>query len=173
MAGDEVGVAVISPDPSLRLEGALQRFPSLVEKLRGRARTTRELGDTTGLRILPAITRGRVALIGDASGTVDAVTGHGLSLSFQQAIPLAEAMRLDDLAHYQHAHKHIAAVPIAMSRLMLLMAGSDWIRRRTIRLFQETPCLFSRLLAIHAETTPLSSVGMAEIAGFGWKFLRT
>jgi flavin-dependent dehydrogenase len=114
-----------------------------------------------------------VALIGDASGTVDAVTGHGLSLSFQQAIPLAEAIRLDDPAHYQHAHKHIAAVPVAMSRLMLLMAGSDWIRRKTIRLFQETPGLFSKLLAIHAETTPLSSVGMAEIAGFGWKFLWT
>jgi menaquinone-9 beta-reductase len=173
MAGEEVGVAVISHDPGLRLEGALSRFPILAEKLRGATQTTRELGDTTSLRILPAVTRGRVALIGDASGTVDAVTGHGLSLSFQQAIPLAEAMRLDDLAHYQHAHKNIAAVPIAMSRLMLLMSGSDWIRRRTIRLFQETPGLFSKLLAIHTETMPLSSVGMAEIAGFGWKFLRT
>jgi menaquinone-9 beta-reductase len=125
------------------------------------------------LRILPAITRGRVALIGDASGTVDAVTGHGLSLSFQQAIPLAEAMRLGDLAHYQHAHKHIAAVPVAMSRLMQLMGRNDWIRRKTIRMFQRTPGLFARLLAIHAETMPLSSVGMAELAGFGWKFLRT
>jgi menaquinone-9 beta-reductase len=173
MAGQEIGVAVISPDPALRVEKALARFPVLAEKLRGATQTTREIGDATGLRILPAVTRERVALVGDASGTVDAVTGHGLSLSFQQAIPLAEAMRLDDLAHYQHAHRHIAAVPIAMSRLMLLMAGSDWIRRRTIRLFQDTPGLFSRLLAIHAETMPLSSVGMAEIAGFGWKFLRT
>jgi flavin-dependent dehydrogenase len=173
MAGREVGVAVLSHDPGLRLEGALSRFPILVEKLRGVVQTTRELGDTTSLRVLPAVTRGRAALIGDASGTVDAVTGHGLSLSFQQAIPLAEAMRLDDLAHYQHAHKNIAAVPIAMSRLMLLMSGSDWIRRRTIGLFQETPGLFSKLLAIHTETMPLSSVGMAEIAGFGWKFLRT
>lgn len=173
MAGEEVGVAVLSRDPALRLEGALPRFPFLAEKLRGATQTTRELGDATSLRILPAIARGRVALVGDASGTVDAVTGHGLSLSFQQAIPLAEAMRLSDLAHYQHAHKHIAAVPIAMSRLMLLMSRSDWIRRRTIRLFQETPGLFSRLLAIHAETLPFSSVGMAEIAGFGWKFLRT
>jgi hypothetical protein len=56
---------------------------------------------------------------------------------------------------------------------MLLMSGSDWIRRRTIRLFQNTPGLFARMLAIHAETRPLSSVGVAEIAGFGWKFLRT
>jgi flavin-dependent dehydrogenase len=173
MAGREVGVAVISRDPRLRLEGALPRFPILAEKLRGATHTTRELGDTTSLRILPSVGRGRVALIGDASGTVDAVTGHGLSLSFQQAIPLAEAMRLHDLAHYQHAHKNIAAVPIAMSRLMLLMSGSDWIRRRAIRLFQERPGLFPKLLAIHTESMPLSSVGMAEIAGFSWKFLRT
>jgi menaquinone-9 beta-reductase len=173
MAGREVGVAVLSRDPGLRLEGALLRFPALAEKLRGAALTTREMGDSTSLRILPAVTRGRVALIGDASGTVDAVTGHGLSLSFQQAIPLAEAMERDDLAHYQQAHKKISAVPITMTRLMLLMGGSDWIRRRTIRLFQKTPGLFARMLAIHGESMPLSSVGVAEIAGFGWKFLRT
>ena len=173
LTGQEVGVAVLSRDPGFRLERALPRFPALAEKLRGATATTRESGDTIGLRILPAITRGRVALIGDASGTVDAVTGYGLSLSFQQALPLAEAMKRDDLTHYQHAHKKIAAVPITMTRLMLLMDGSDWIRRRTIRLFQKTPGLFSQLLAIHSETTPLSSVGVAELASFGWKFLRT
>jgi hypothetical protein len=27
------------------------------------------------------------------------------------------------------------------------------------------------MLAIHTEAAPLSSVGVAEIAGFGWKFL--
>src|SRR5579862_2238319 len=173
MAGEEIGVAVLSRDPALRLEGALRLFPALAEKLRSAEQTTREVGDATSLRILPAVTRGRVALIGDASGGVDAVTAHGLSLSFQQAVPLAEAIRLNDIAHYQHAHKRIAAVPITMARLMLLMAGNDWIRRRTIRLFQKTPGLFSRLLAIHTETMPLSSIGAADIAGFGWKFLRT
>jgi len=173
MAGREVGVAVLSRDPGLRIVRALSRFPILAEKLQGATQTTRELGDTTSLRILPAVARGRVALVGDASGTVDAVTGHGLSLSFQQSIPLAEAMRIDDLAHYQHGHKNISAVPITMTRLMLLMGGSDWIRRRTIRLFQKSPSLFAKLLAIHTESTPLSSVGVAEIAGFGWKFLRT
>jgi flavin-dependent dehydrogenase len=173
MAGQEVGVAVISRDPGLRLEGVLPRFPFIEEKLRGATATTRELGDTTSLRILPAIARGNVALVGDASGTVDAVTGHGLSLSFQQAVSLAEAMKKNDLSHYQSAHRQIEAVPILMTRLMLLMAKNDWIRRRTIRLFQKTPGLFSRLLAIHTETSPLSSIGVADIAGFGWKFLRT
>lgn len=173
MAGQEIGVAVLSGDPGLRLDGALPQFPALAEKLRGAVQTTRELGETTGLRILPAIARGRVALIGDASGTVDAVTGHGLSLAFQQAIALVEAMRREDLSYYQQAHKTMAAVPITMSRLMMLMSHSDWIRSRTIRLFQKSPELFSRMLAIHTESAPLSSFGLADIAGLGWKFLRT
>ena len=172
MMGEEVGVAVISRNSGLRLEKALQRFPAVAEKLRGAMRTTREFGDTTCLNILPSVTRGRVALIGDASGSVDAVTGHGLSLSFQQAIPLAEAMRSGDLGAYRRAHKEIAAVPILMTRLMLLMGRSDWIRVRTVRLFQSSPALFSRMLAIHSEAAPLSSVRLAELAGLGWKFLR-
>jgi hypothetical protein len=28
------------------------------------------------------------------------------------------------------------------------------------------------MLEIHSEATPLSSVGVADIADFGWKFLR-
>jgi 2-polyprenyl-6-methoxyphenol hydroxylase-like FAD-dependent oxidoreductase len=103
---------------------------------------------------------------------VDAVTGHGLSLSFQQAIALAEAMNAGDLRRYQIVHRKIAAVAIAMTRLMLLMDRSDWIRRRTLRLFEKTPGLFARMLEIHTEARPLSTVGVAEIAGFGWKFLR-
>ena len=173
MAGDEVGIAVISRDPGLRLPAALPQFPALAQKLRNAEPTTREAGDTTRLRIFQAVTRGRTALVGDASGTVDALTGHGLSLSFQQAIPLAQAMQRGDLGLYQQAHKKIATVPILMTRLMLLMDRSDWIRHKTIRLFQETPGFFARMLAIHSEAAPLSSVGLAEIAGFSWKFLRT
>jgi flavin-dependent dehydrogenase len=172
MCGQEIGVAVLSRDPGLRIERALQRFPALAEKLRGVKATTREAGDTTSLKILPAVARGCVALIGDASGTVDALTGHGLSLSFQQAIPLAEAMRRGDLAFYRAAHKHISSVAVLMSRLMLLMTASDWIRSRTIRLFQDSPALFTRMLAIHSEAAPLSSVGVGELANFGWQFLK-
>jgi len=173
MAGREIGVAVLSSDPALRLMDALLRFPDLAEKLKGVASTTKEMGDATNVRRLPAVVRGRVALVGDASGTVDAVTGQGLSLSFQQAVALADAMKRNDLGHYQNAHKKIMAAPMAMTRLMLLMTGNDWIRRRTIRMFQKTPGLFSKVLAIHTESRTFSSLSVAEIAGFGWKFLWT
>ncbi|HEY2646213.1 MAG TPA: NAD(P)/FAD-dependent oxidoreductase [Candidatus Acidoferrales bacterium] len=173
LAGQEVGVAVLSRDSGLRVEEALRQFPFLSKKLRGAKPTTRESGEATSLRILPAVTHGRVALVGDASGTVDAVTGHGLSISFQQAISLAEGMKRGDLAYYQSAHKNIRTVAVTMTRLMLLMDANDWIRRRTIHMFEKTPRLFSKMLAIHTQQKPLSSLGMAELADFGWKFLRT
>jgi 2-polyprenyl-6-methoxyphenol hydroxylase-like FAD-dependent oxidoreductase len=171
LARQEIGVVVFSRDPARRLESALPQFPALAKRLQGARPTTREFGDTTSLRILPAVTRGRIALIGDASGTVDAVTGHGLSLSFEQAKELADAMTNGDLSRYEAAHRKIAAVPIAMTRLMLLMERSEWIRRRALRLLQNSPGLFSRILAIHSGTQPLSAVGLSEIADFGWKFL--
>ena len=175
MKGREVGVAVLSRDPTLRLERALPMFPALEEKLRGVAQTTRESGDATTLANSSGHSRRkwRIALIGDASGTVDAVTGHGLSLSFQQAISLGEAMRRGEPSHYQRAlQKNRRSSGGYVACLMLLMERNSWIRRRTIRLFEKTPNLFSRMIAIHTEAVPLSSVGMAELAGFGWKFLR-
>jgi flavin-dependent dehydrogenase len=167
----EVGVAVISSDPRLRVEQAMPRFPALAERLEGATTTTKESGDVTSLTRLPLVTRDRVALVGDASGTVDAVTGHGLSLSFQQALHLAEAFEHQDLRPYEIAHRNIRAIPAMMTRLMLSMGGSDWIRRRTLRLFQSKPILFSKLLSIHTGARAVSSIGVSEMADFGWNFL--
>ena len=169
---EEVGVAVFSRDPQLRVEQALERFPALAENLQGAPPASKELGDTTSLRRLPEVTVGCIALAGDASGTVDALTGHGLSLAFQQAIALAEALCQEDLPLYEDAHRKIMAMPVVMTRLMLLMEGSDTIRRRALRLFQETPGLFTRLLSIHSGALPLSSVGAGEMIQFGWRMLR-
>lgn len=167
----EVCVSVLSRDSRLRLGQALPLFPALAEKLRDATPTTKELGDVTSLHRLSTITRGRVALVGDASGTVDAITGHGLSLSFQQAIYLAEAFERGDLAHYESAHRKIAAMPAMMTRLMLLMDGNAWVRSRALRLFKRRPKLFSKLLAIHTGDLPLSSVGVGEMIDFGWKLV--
>jgi menaquinone-9 beta-reductase len=169
---EEVGVAVFSRDPRLRVEQALARFPALAEKLNGAVSTTKELGEVTSLTRLSAVTRDHLALAGDASGTVDAITGHGLSLSFLQAQHLAEAMQQSNLPRYESAHRKIAAVPAAMTRLMLVMEKSDWVRRRALRLLQNKPALFSRLLSIHTGELPLSSLGASEIVNFGWQLIR-
>ena len=114
-----------------------------------------------------------MALVGDASGSVDAITGHGLSLAFQQAIFLAEAFEHGNLAHYESAHRKIAVMPALMSRLMLMMDRNSWVCRKALRLFENMPYLFSKLLSIHTGTVPLSSVSRGEMIGIAWKLLRS
>lgn len=63
----EVGVAVFSRDPQMRVEEGLPRFPALAEKLQGAPPASKELGDTTTLRRLLEVTVGCIALAGDAS----------------------------------------------------------------------------------------------------------
>jgi menaquinone-9 beta-reductase len=49
---------------------------------------------------LQCVHRGRVALVGDASGSVDAIAGEGLELSFKQAVAFAQSLRTGDPRRY-------------------------------------------------------------------------
>ena len=171
-AAGEVCVTVFSRNSRLRIEQALPLFPAVAARLSHATATTKELGGVTSSTRSYAITRDRAALIGDASGTVDGVTGQGLSLSLQQALCLAEALDQGNLAHYNSAHRKLAALPATMARLMLLMDGNNWVRRRALRVFQNKPGLFAKLLSIHTGDLPVSSMGTREMADFGWNFLR-
>jgi hypothetical protein len=62
---------------------------------------------------------------------------------------LAEALALGGLRFYEAAHRKIASLPERMTRLLLVMDRSSWIRRKTLRLFENKPELFSRIIAIH------------------------
>jgi menaquinone-9 beta-reductase len=168
----EVCVSVLSRDARIRISRALPEFPELAGGLRDATPTTKELGNATSLNRLPAVTSGRVALVGDASGSVDAITGHGLSLAFQQAIFLVEALERRNLALYESAHRKIAFMPALMSRLMLFMDRNAWVRRKALRLFKNRPDVFSKLLSIHTGALPISSLRDGEMIDFAWQLLR-
>ena len=90
----EVCVVMISRDSHLRLDQALPMFPELfreIENRPGHYRGTRRW-NPLATRQLPRVYRGRVLLIGDASGSVDAITGEGLQLGFEQSLALANAL---------------------------------------------------------------------------------
>jgi flavin-dependent dehydrogenase len=81
IAADEVCVALISREPT-RLDDALTAFPELVSRLRRAVPSTAERGAISATRKLRRVYKDKVILVGDASGTVDAITGEGLCLSF-------------------------------------------------------------------------------------------
>ena len=145
----EVCAALISRDPHLRLDEALARFPRLAARLENAPHATSERGAVTGNCSLPRVYRGNVALIGDASGSVDAITGEGLCLSFQQAIALADSLASGDLARYQVAHRRLARGPTMMSNLMLAMDRRAWLRKPAFRAMAFEPRIFQTLLSFH------------------------
>jgi menaquinone-9 beta-reductase len=146
---DQVCVAVASRNPQLRLDEALREFPELKERLRGAEATSAERGAVSANRKLRRVYRENVALVGDASGTVDAITGEGLDLSFCQALALAEALRVGKLERYQATHHRLARRPLFMARLMLLQDGRPALQRRTLRVLRRHPEIFRNLLALH------------------------
>ena len=172
VAADEVCVALISRDPKLRLEDALRQFPPLHARLEQAPPRSTERGSITASRRLRRVTRGNIALIGDASGSVDAITGEGLCLGFHQAIALAEAMERKNLALYEAAHRRLAIRPRFMADFMLTMDRWRWLRQRALPSLAARPELFEGLLAMH--------VGVARPGDFavnclslGWRMLTT
>lgn len=149
-APDEVCVAVISRDPQLHLEAALPRCsPALAARLAGAEITSRERGAVTATTRLRAVTKGNIALLGDASGSVDAITGEGIGISFKQAAALADAMVQGDLQPYNAVHPGLSFRPRMMANMMLLMDRGRNIREGALGALSSMPAVFQKLLEVH------------------------
>lgn len=170
VGNDQVCVAAASSSPDLRLESALAEFPELDARLRGAESTSAERGAVSANRTLRRVWKRNVALIGDASGTVDAITGEGLGLAFGQALALANCLQANTLIGYQAAHRRLALRPSLMARLMLTLDGRPTVQQRTLQVLRKHPEIFRHLLALHAGT--LSPIHLAaDGLTLGWGLL--
>jgi flavin-dependent dehydrogenase len=107
-------------------------------------------------------------LVGDASGTVDAITGEGLCLSFNQAMVLAECLRSNDLGRYQREHRRLSRRPRLMAGLLLTLDRRPWLQRRTLQVFRRRPEVFQHLLALHVgDLSPLNLAVDGLTLGWG------
>ncbi len=167
---EQVCVAVASHDPALRLGEGLRALPELGKRLLGCEMVSAERGAVTGNRRLRRVWRGNVALIGDASGTVDAITGEGLGLAFRQAVVLAECLRTGSLALYEKEHRRLGLRPRWMARLMLTLDGRPWLQQRALQVFQEHPETFQRLVALHVGALPPAHL-VRDGLTLGWGLL--
>ena len=170
IAADEICVALVSRDPHLRLDAGLKVFPEIVSRLRDAEPSSMERGSITSTRKLPQVYQRRVALVGDASGAVDSITGEGLCLTFQQAEVLAQCLATGDLRRYQQGHTRLARRPAMMARLLLALDWKSSVRQRVMRAFDANPRLFSRMVAMHVGA--LSTLDFAANGvSLGWRLL--
>lgn len=169
---EEVCVAVFASDRRMRIESTLTRFPELAKRLVGATPSSAEAGSRTMLAQARAVVHGNIALIGDAACSIDGVAGQGLNLAFQSAIHLGEALAREDLRGYTAAHYKVTRMATRMTQLLLLMASSNWVRRKALRMFASDPDFFSKMISIHAGAAQPDAFRLAELFDLGWEVLR-
>jgi 2-polyprenyl-6-methoxyphenol hydroxylase-like FAD-dependent oxidoreductase len=140
----------------------LERFPVLAARLASAVpdstvRGAGPLARTARRRLAP-----RLALVGDAAGYVDAITGEGLTLAFVSAealgalLPraLGQGATARSLAPYERAFRRHFRRYAFFARAVLLLSRHVLVRRRALHLLAAAPWAFEAMLAFVAESEP-------------------
>lgn len=158
VARDEICVAVVTRHRSTRMQQVINAVPCLHERLSAQEATTPARGALTTTRRLKRVAKGNIALIGDASGSVDAITGEGLAIGFRQAGLLARSLEEGSFDLYAMEHEKTLQIPRRMSQALLLMDANPRLGNTVMRVLAASPELFSGLLRVHLGAECLSRV---------------
>ncbi|GAA0274127.1 NAD(P)/FAD-dependent oxidoreductase [Cryptosporangium japonicum] len=123
VAPELVGVAILTTTRGPYAE-QLARFPALAAKLHSPAGSVRGAGPLR--QRVSARVHGRILLVGDAAGYVDALTGEGLAVAWAGAAELVACVAADRPGDYE---RRWAA---ASRRYRLLTGGLLWARNRPL-----------------------------------------
>ena len=136
----QVGVAVLGeerrPFPQL-----VAGFPALAERLRGvtwsSVRGAGPLRQRSRRRVA-----GRVLLVGDAAGYVDALTGEGIAVGLAQARAAVAAVATGDAAGYEAEWRRICRRHELLTRALLAASHVPAVRRHLVGAAATLPRLF-------------------------------
>jgi flavin-dependent dehydrogenase len=137
---DRVGVAVLTSARS-GIDGHLAGFPQLRDRL--------PAGPDGGVLAAGPLrqdvrsrTAGRVLLVGDAAGYVDALTGEGLALAFASAAELVRCVCADDPGDYEARWRQVTRRYRLITATLLRAGSHDRLRRRIVPAAVAAPWLF-------------------------------
>lgn len=145
-----VGVAVLfEPDVagSGDFEALLDGFPAVRRRLGDAAPLDAARGAGPFRQPVSGRAAGRVALVGDAAGYLDALTGQGLELAFASAAALVDVLRANaPLERYETAYHEITRDYYRVTGLLVTATRHRPLRRGLVRSLAVAPGLFDRVL---------------------------
>jgi flavin-dependent dehydrogenase len=171
VAPDCVCAVYITRDPHCDRGNLLAEFPRIAKILQSAEIVTAQRGAVSASCKLHRVTTDFVALIGDASGSADAITGEGLAITFRQSLALADSIHSGSLSTYTQAHRQIGRLPHAMGELMLTLDRWPRLQVRAIRGLASSPLTFQDLLRAHMGEKRLATVLARRLPRFGWSLL--
>lgn len=150
VGSNQVGVAILS---HLRrpYEQHLAEFPALLERLAG-ATGGPVLGAGSLRQRTRARTAGRVLLVGDAAGYVDALTGEGIALAVAEAEAAVAAITAGDPERYERAWPSLTRRYRWLTLGLLHATRPPRLRASLVPLAQRLPTVFD--IAVNALARP-------------------
>jgi flavin-dependent dehydrogenase len=141
VGADLVGVAVLSAR-RVPFEEQLDEFPRLRERLADASAATRVRGAGPLRQRVARRVAGRVLLVGDAAGYIDALTGEGISLGMAQARAAVSAVGDDRPQAYEHAWRQASWRYAAMTHALVQATRPAWARRAIVPAAAALPIVF-------------------------------
>src|SRR5450631_1372467 len=143
-----VGVAILSGEQA-PFTDKLAAFPALRDRLPG-AGVTSVRGAGPLLQKTSARVAGRVLLVGDAAGYVDALTGEGIAVALACARALVDCVVADDPGAYERRWL------VASRRYRIITSSLLWARRQ--------PLLSSRIVPLSARLPRVFGAAVQQLA---------
>lgn len=154
---NEIGLAFLwdgsrstSSTGALTLESILAEFPRLATRVAHAKVTSSTRGAGPLLRRVEDVVATDFALLGDAAGYVDAITGEGITLALHSAHALAQEVgskRRGAMAGYAREHRSIFRRYAALANALLQLAERPRVRRWVVARLAQQPKLFAFVLA--------------------------
>lgn len=148
VAEDCVGIAVLTSRQG-RFDQHLAAFPGLRERIDGRAHEPDRAAGPLRQRVRSRVA-GRVLLVGDAAGYVDALTGEGLGLAFAAARLLVDSVAADRPDDYEKQW-HRATRRYRLMTAGVLHASTSPLRSLIVPAANGVPRVFRRMVNLLAD----------------------
>jgi flavin-dependent dehydrogenase len=143
LAMDLVGVAILTARRGSFAEH-LRAFPALAARLCEPSTNTRGAGPLR--QRTRARTAGRVLLVGDAAGYIDALTGEGISVALASARVLVACLAQDRPGDYERQWLRASRRYRILTQGLLTAQGQPQIRRAIVPAAATAPWLFRRIV---------------------------
>jgi flavin-dependent dehydrogenase len=138
---DMVGVAILSARRT-SFEDHWTEFPLLRERLRGSPAVTAVRGAGPLRQRSSRRVAGRVLLVGDAAGYVDALTGEGISIGLAQARAAVSAVRAERPQSYERIWRMAVWRYAALTHLLVQATRPPLARRGIVPAATALPSVF-------------------------------
>jgi flavin-dependent dehydrogenase len=149
VADDCVGIAILTSHKG-GFDERLGAFPALQERVHGMAHGTDRAAGPLRQKVRSR-TAGRVMLVGDAAGYVDALTGEGLGIAFGAADLMVQCVTADRPQDYDKRWRRMSRRYRLLTAAVLQASQTRPVRSRIVPAAAQFPAVFRGVVNLLAE----------------------